>query len=55
MTNPLTMPNKTVCTDAIRDVVKSLGRRKHDVVVMRDGEVCVFPLPKRGENFIAIS
>ena len=51
MTNPLSMPNKTVCTDAIRDVVKSLGRRKHDVVVMRDGEVCVFPLQKRGEDF----
>ena len=45
------MPNKTVCTDAIRDVVRSSGRRKYDVVVVRDGEVLVFPLPKRGEDF----
>ena len=50
ITNPLTMPSKTVCTDAIRDVVRSLGRRKYDVVVVRDGEVLVFPLPKRGED-----
>ena len=51
MTNPLTMPNKTVCTDDIRDVVRSSGRRKYDVVVVREGEVLVFPLPKRGEDF----
>ena len=38
------MPNKTVCTDAIRDVVKSLRRRKYDVKVVRDREVsnCLF-------------
>ena len=45
------MPNKTVCTDVIRDVVRSSGRRKHDVVAVMDGEVLVFPLPKRGEDF----
>ena len=36
------MPNKTMCTDAIRDVVKSLGRRKYDVMVVRNREVLVF-------------
>ena len=51
MISPLTMPNKTVCTDAIRDVVISIGCRKWNVVVKRDGVEYVFPLPKRGEEF----
>ena len=51
MTNPLTMPNKTVCTDAIRDVAGSIGRRKWDFVVKRDGVEYVFTLPKRGDEF----
>ena len=51
MTNSLTMPNKTVCTYTARDVVGSLGQRKYDVVVVRNGEVLVFLLPKRGESF----
>ena len=50
MTNPLAMLNNTVGTDAIRDVVKSLGRRKYKVVAVRNGEVLVFRLPKRGED-----
>ena len=41
-----------MCTDANRDVVRSSRRRKYDMVVVRDGgEVLVFPLPKRGEDF----
>ena len=39
-----------MCTDAIREVIRSL-RRKYNVVVVRDGKVLVFPLPKRGEDF----
>ena len=45
MTNPLTMPNKTVCVDAIREVVKSLAHSKYNVVVVR--KVLVFSLQKR--------
>ena len=45
------MPNKTVCTDATRAVVRSIGRRKWDVVMKRNGVEYVFPLTKRGEEF----